>query len=94
MMLLRKGHDNGQGSEGEGDLEARFELQVGRRPCVFVGPVGLEPTTYGVLVGPSSTSLKVALNCMFVGAWLWLFLPAQPPGVLFGVLLAVLRCRG
>ena len=47
--------------------------------CVFVGPVGLEPTTYGVLVGPSLVTLKVALTCMFVGAWLWLFLPAQPP---------------
>lgn len=54
MMLLRKGHDNGQGSEGEGDLEARFELQVGRRPCVFVGPVGLEPTTYGLKVRSSA----------------------------------------
>ncbi len=49
--------------------------------CVFVGPVGLEPTTYGVLVGPSLVTLKVALTCMFVGAWLWLFLPAQPPPV-------------
>ena len=35
--------------------------------CVFVGPVGLEPTTYRVLVGPSLRSLKVALTCMFCG---------------------------
>jgi hypothetical protein len=39
---------------------------------------GLEPATYGVLVGPAFQGIVAGLTSEVVAAWLWLFLPAPP----------------
>ena len=44
---------------------------------MFVGPVGLEPTTYGVPVSRAVVRTLGRFSCLLATAWLWLFGPRK-----------------
>jgi hypothetical protein len=46
---------------------------------VFVGPVGLEPTTYGVPVRRAAVRTFGPVSCLVTAAWLWLFGSRKQP---------------